>query len=177
VKRPLRATIVGVIVAVPLVALLALGFRGQNQAISSPLIGHPAPVFSLRTLNGRGTISLASLRGRPVIVNFWQSSCIPCRQEHPTLLQAYHHFGRDVAFIGISYQDGVSSAQAFLRKNGGGWPTVRDPGGTTAIDYGVYGIPETFFIDRSGTIRFKSIGPVSPALMARDVHAIMRSTL
>jgi cytochrome c biogenesis protein CcmG/thiol:disulfide interchange protein DsbE len=177
VKRPVRALIVGVAVAVPVVVLLALGFRGHNQPIASPLVGHAAPTFSLRTLDGHQTLALTSFRGRPVVINFWQSSCIPCRQENPLLLKAYRTYGRKVAFIGVSYQDGLSSAEAYVHKTGDAWPTVRDPGGTTAINYGVYGIPETFFIDRSGIIRYKSVGPVTPPVMDRELSLIVRSTM
>jgi cytochrome c biogenesis protein CcmG/thiol:disulfide interchange protein DsbE len=176
-RRPVRALVVGVAVAIPVVVLLSLGFRGHNAPIASPLVGHAAPTFSLRTLDGRQTLALTSLRGRPVVLNFWQSSCIPCRQENPLLQTAYRAYGRRVAFIGVSYQDGLSSAQAYVRKTGEKWPTLRDPGGTTAIDYGVYGIPETFFIDRSGTIRYKSVGPVTQPVLAREMSVIVRSTL
>jgi cytochrome c biogenesis protein CcmG, thiol:disulfide interchange protein DsbE len=174
VTRSLRAILIGVIVATPLVFLLALGFRGTHNSIASPLVGHPAPSFSLRALEGGRTISLAQLRGRPVVLNFWQSSCIPCRTEHPYLLQAYRTYGRQVAFVGVSYEDTVSGARSFLRNFGGGWPTALDPDDITAINYGVYGIPETFFIDRSGVIRYKSTGPVTPSVLQTQIRTIVR---
>ncbi len=173
-RRPLRSVLIALGVTVPITVLLALGFRGTN-AISSPLVGHRAPQFSLKTLDGSRLVSLAQFRGRPVVINFWQSSCIPCRQEHRLLLNAYKEYGRQVAFVGVSYEDSVSDAQAFLRQRGGGWPAVSDPDGETAIEYGVYGIPETFFIDRSGVVRYKRIGPVTAPLLKRDLSSIMRA--
>jgi cytochrome c biogenesis protein CcmG/thiol:disulfide interchange protein DsbE len=174
VRRSIRGLVIGVAVAAPMTVLLAFGFRGHDGAIASPLVGHRAPSFALRTLDNRRALSLATLRGRPVVVNFWQSSCIPCRQEHPLLLHAFREYGQNVAFVGVSYEDGTSAAESFLRSNGGGWPTLKDPGGLTAIDYGVYGIPETFFIDRSGVIRYKSVGPVTAGVLQREIRTIVR---
>jgi cytochrome c biogenesis protein CcmG/thiol:disulfide interchange protein DsbE len=79
-----------------------------------------------------------------------------------------------VAFVGVSYQDSVSGAEAFLQERGGGWPALQDPDGSTAIDYGVYGIPETFFIDRSGVVRYKRVGQLTASLLKHELAAIMR---
>jgi cytochrome c biogenesis protein CcmG/thiol:disulfide interchange protein DsbE len=109
-----------------------------------------------------------------VVLNFWQSSCIPCRTEHPYLLDAFRTYGRQVAFVGVSYEDTVSGARTFLQNYGGTWPTLRDPDDITAINYGVYGIPETFFIDRSGVIRYKSTGPVTRRVLNTEIQTILR---
>jgi cytochrome c biogenesis protein CcmG/thiol:disulfide interchange protein DsbE len=170
------AAVAGVATAGAVTLFLAFGFRGHGAAISSPLVGRPAPAFSLHTIEGRRTISLASLRGRPVVLNFWQSSCVPCRQEQPLLVDAYRAYGGRVAFVGVSYEDALSAARAFARTHGGVWPTLRDPDGQLAIAYGVYGIPETFFIDRAGVIRAKVIGPMGKGTLERHILQLLGMT-
>ncbi len=89
-------------------------------------------------------------------------------------MAAWQHYHSDgVAFVGVVYQDSASNARAFMKQYGGGWPDVLDPDQQTAIDYGVSGVPETVFIDRRGTIRSKSTGPVSPSLLAQDIGALL----
>jgi cytochrome c biogenesis protein CcmG/thiol:disulfide interchange protein DsbE len=150
------------VVAVPVIALLAYGFGRNPDTIASPLIGKPATAFKLRSLDGRGTVSLTKLRGHPVIVNFWASWCADCKVEHGNLVAAWQRYRRDgVAFVGIDYQDSALDARQFTRQRGGGWPVLSDPSQGTAINYGVYGVPETFFIDGRGIVRYKTIGPVS----------------
>ena len=98
------------------------------------------------------------------------------QDQTPDLIQAWHTYRRHgVVFIGIVYQDTASNARAFLREHGGGWLTLQDPDQRTAIDYGVYGVPETFFIDRRGVIRDKSTGPVTPELLSRDIQQLLQS--
>lgn len=159
-------------ITLPLIVLLFLGFQSKPGAIASPLIRHPAPAFRLRTIDG-GTLSLASLGGRPVVLNFWASWCTACKQEHPYLLQAWRRYSPRVTFVGVLYQDSARNARAFMRRYGGSWSSVLDPDGTTAIDYGVYGVPETFFIDRRGVVRAKSVGPVTPRLLTSQIGALL----
>lgn len=167
-KRSLWA----LVVAVPLVVLLASGIGRDPNAIHSPLVGRPAPSFRLQTFDGR-SVTLADLRGKPVVLNFWASWCVSCTDEHAALRTAWQQYGRDgVTFVGVDYQDHVSDAESFLRKHGGGWPQLRDPGGETAIDYGVYGVPETFFIDRNGRVRYKSTGPVTADVLTTEIRKI-----
>ncbi len=168
-KRALWA----LVIAVPLVALLAAGFGRDPSAISSPLLNKQAPAFTLRSLDGK-PVSLVSLRGKPVIVNFWASWCLSCKDEHTYLLDAWRAYSsRGVAFLGVIYQDTPSDARAFLNQNGRGWPQLRDPGQQTAVDYGVVKIPETYFIDRHGIIRYKSLGPVTPELLAQQIGRLL----
>ncbi len=170
-KRSLWA----LVIAVPLIVLLALGFTRDPSTISSPLLRHRAPAIRLRTLDHR-PFSLASLRGSPVVVNFWASWCVGCKIEHPYLVDAYRiYHPQGVLFVGIVYQDSVSNARAFLREHGGGWPNLQDPSENTAINYGVYGVPETFFIDRNGVIRDKSTGPVTPELLNLNIELLLGS--
>jgi cytochrome c biogenesis protein CcmG, thiol:disulfide interchange protein DsbE len=158
----MRRAVWAVVIAVPVVGLLAFGFGRNPDTINSPLIGKSAAAFTLRSLDGPRSISLAKLRGRPVIVNFWASWCADCKIEHQNLVAAWQRYAKDgVAFVGIDYEDSASGARAFMRELGGGWPVVSDPSQRTAVNYGVYGVPETFFIDRHGIVRYKTIGPVA----------------
>lgn len=169
----MRRSVWALVVAVPLVLLLVSGFGRDPSAIRSPLVDRAAPGFTLRTLNGR-QISLTSLRGRPVVVNFWASWCLSCKDEHRYLREAVQAYApRGVTFLGIIYQDSASGAQAFLRQRGGGWPALQDPGSHTAIDYGVTGVPETYFIDSHGIVRAMSRGPVTPDLLVRDISPLL----
>jgi cytochrome c biogenesis protein CcmG/thiol:disulfide interchange protein DsbE len=170
-KRALWAPLL----AAPLLVLLAFGFARNPDVASSPLLHHQASAIHLRTLDN-APFSLASLRGKPVVLNFWASWCLGCKIEHPYLVQAWHAYRREgAAFVGIVYQDTASNARAFLRERGGGWLNLQDPDQRTAIDYGVYGVPETFFIDRRGVIRDKSTGPVTPELLSRDIQQLLQS--
>lgn len=158
----MRRAIWAMVVAIPILVVLWYGFGRDPNAISSPLIGKRAAAFSLQSLDGTGRISLARFRGHPVIVNFWASWCADCKIEHDNLVAAWQQYGaKGVGFVGIDYQDNDSDARKFMRQLGGGWPVARDPGQITAVNYGVYGVPETFFIDRHGIVRYKSIGPVA----------------
>ncbi|HEX2030072.1 MAG TPA: TlpA disulfide reductase family protein [Actinomycetota bacterium] len=145
-----------------LAALLAFGLTRDPTAIRSPLIGRPAPPFELPALEGGGTVGLSDLRGQVVVLNFWASWCAPCRQEHPDLARAWERFrDRGVVVVGVLYQDTPEAARRYVEELGGGWPLARDPGGRTAIAYGVYGIPETYFIAPDGTVAFKHVGAIS----------------
>jgi cytochrome c biogenesis protein CcmG/thiol:disulfide interchange protein DsbE len=159
----MRRVLWALVLAVPLTGLLAFGFSRDPNAPVSPLLGKSAPGFRLESIDGK-PIALSTLRGRPVVLNFWASWCVGCRQEHAYLAQAWRRYGpRGVAFVGIVFNDGSGAARDFMRQWGGGWPSLSDPGQQTAVDYGVAQIPETFIMDRSGVVRLKSAGPITPA--------------
>lgn len=141
------------ILAAALVAVLALALlRGNPQDAGGPLVGKQAPNFTLTTLDG-GTVSLASLKGRPVVVNFWASWCVPCREEAPLLRELAEKQSADgLAIVGIAFQDRENDAKAFKQEYGLAFPTALDPNSEIAIEYGVGGVPETFIIDPSGKI-------------------------
>lgn len=167
-KRALWA----LIIAVPLIALLAAGFGRDPSVVASPLINKPAPSFRLPTIDGK-SLSLASLRGKVVVLNFWASWCVSCQAEHGYLLNAYHVYGpKGVAVVGVLYQDSTSAARSFLHTYGGDWPVLKDPGQQTAIDYGVIKVPETYFIDRAGVVRYKSVGPVTPDVLTEQLNRL-----
>ncbi len=122
---------------------------------NDPLKGKPAPDFTLAALgtHAEPPIHLANLRGKPVVINFWASWCSPCADEAPLLQAAWQHAGtKGVIFIGIDYQDTQSDGLSFLQKQGITYPSAIDANGATAINYGVTGTPETFFIDRRGVV-------------------------
>lgn len=156
-KRALWAPVI----AVPVIVLLALGFRHDPNSTASTLVGKPAPAFTLRSADGK-TISLAGLRGHPVVLNFWATWCTSCLTEHPNLVAAWKKYARSgVEFLGISFQDSAAKGKEFLQQHGGRWPVLSDPDEQTAISYGVTGPPETVIIDRNGVVRYKAPGAVA----------------
>ncbi|KPK82369.1 MAG: hypothetical protein AMS25_02790 [Gemmatimonas sp. SM23_52] len=162
--------------AIPIVALLAYGLTRDPNVIESPLPGHPAFDFVAPTLDG-DTLSLADLRGKVVVVNFWASWCIACIDEHTYFVEAERRYAdADFQILGIVYQDTPENARRWMRRMGGSWPSVIDPGSRIAIDYGVYGVPESYFIDKDGRIAYKQIGPVSRMLLRQKVDSLLALT-
>jgi cytochrome c biogenesis protein CcmG/thiol:disulfide interchange protein DsbE len=169
--RALRWLLVPLVV-LPLAWLLLSGFGRDPREVSSPLIGRAAPTWSLTTLEGE-TLSSENLAGRPYVVNFWASWCGPCVDEHPVLAATQGDHGADLAMVGVLYQDATADAEAFLARYGDtGYPHVVDPDGRLAIEYGVTGPPETFFVDAQGIVRDRQFGPLSAALMEQRLASI-----
>ena len=144
--------------------------------VDSPLLGRAAPAVTLPVLEGSGEVSLPSLRGQVVVVNFWASWCVACRAEHPALLGAERQY-RDsgVTFVGVDYQDSTSAATAFLDqlgRGGGNYRYVTDPGSRAALEFGLFGVPETFVIDRSGAVAAKITGGVTYPLLSGVIDAV-----
>jgi cytochrome c biogenesis protein CcmG, thiol:disulfide interchange protein DsbE len=168
---PLRWLLVPLVV-LPIGWLLLSGFGRDPLEIASPHIGRPAPAWTLATLDG-GSMSSSDLAGTPYVVNFWASWCGPCVDEHPVLSGAQAALGEDVTFVGILYQDDPADARAFLARYGDtGYPHVVDEAGRLAIEYGVTGPPESFFVDADGIVRAKQFGPLSDELMDERLAAI-----
>lgn len=179
-RRPRRRWARWVVAAIAVTAVgawaLVAGARlGQDPTlVQSPLLGKPAPSFELPLLDG-GTITSEELVGEPYIVNFWASWCVPCRDEAP-ILQAFHERWADdgVQLLGVVYQDTESKAAEFRDEFGLTFPQALDPGGRTAIDHGVFGIPETYVVDQRGIVMAKLIGAVGPTTLD-DVLAQIRA--
>ena len=171
---PLVAALLPVLV---LLFVLAYGFRTDPRAIPSPLVGRPTADFTLSLFDG-STLRLSDYRGKAVVLNFWASWCIPCREEAPLLEAAWQALkDQEVIFLGVNIQDAEPAAKAFLREFGVTFPNGRDAEGKIAIDYGVYGIPETFFIDREGRITAKVIGPLGPETLAARTGEALRGVV
>ena len=143
----------------------ATSFAVQSALRNIPITARPAPDFTLPLFDGT-SLRLADLRGRPVLVDFWASWCVPCREEAATLEQVWQSFRTtDLLFIGVSVQDREVAAQAFLEEFAITYPNGRDTDGKISIDYGLMGVPEKFLINRQGQIVRKLVGPVPAAVL------------
>jgi cytochrome c biogenesis protein CcmG, thiol:disulfide interchange protein DsbE len=160
--------------ALPILALLAYGFRVNPREVPSPLVGRPASAFSLETLDGK-TLSLESQRGKVVVVNFWASWCYPaCYEEAPALEKSWRAYrDRGLSMIGVDIQDTREAGQKFVQDFSLTFPNLRDVGGKVSVDYGVYGVPETFFLDRRGQIRAKHVGPLTEEIFRGYVERLL----
>jgi cytochrome c biogenesis protein CcmG/thiol:disulfide interchange protein DsbE len=173
-----RRAVALAIVLVPVLAFLLLLASGLGRDSGEPP-GRPleeaAPDFSLPRLGGGDRIELATMRGQVVVVNFWASWCVPCREEHPALLRAWERYReRGVVFVGVNFEDSEEAALDYAAEQGGDWPLVSDPGSRTAIAFGVFGVPETFVIAADGTIVAKEIGAVSYEWLTEEIDAAVR---
>jgi cytochrome c biogenesis protein CcmG/thiol:disulfide interchange protein DsbE len=159
---------------VPLLVLLAWGFRSDPRAIPSPLVGKPAAPFRLTTFAGE-PLALENLRGRVVVVNFWASWCYPaCYEEAPALERAWRRYrDRGMVMVGLNIQDRPEAARQFLDRFQHTFPNAPDPTGRVSVDYGVYGVPETFFIDRAGRIRGKHVGAVTDEILSAQIERLL----
>jgi len=160
--------------AIPLLLLLAYGFRTNPRLVPSPLLGRPAPPFALTTFDG-APVALEQHRGQVVVVNFWASWCYPaCYEEAPVLERNWRAYReRGVVVIGIDIQDKREPAEKFIRDFGLSFPNAPDLTGRVSVDYGVYGVPETFFVDRRGQIRVKHVGAVTDEVFGTNVERLL----
>lgn len=142
--------------------LLAAGLSLDPRKIPSPLVGKPLPAFRLPTLEDpKKMLGDTDLRGRVVVVNVWASWCVACKHEHPVLM-AWKQT-QATPLIGLNYKDTRAEALAVLKKDGNPYAvSVVDLQGRTGLDWGVYGVPETFVLDKQGVVRYKHIGPLTP---------------
>jgi cytochrome c biogenesis protein CcmG, thiol:disulfide interchange protein DsbE len=154
-----KVLVAGLAIVLPLLGVLVANLGRDPHSVRSPLVGRPAPPFRLVPVGGGAPVSLESLHGKPVVINFWATWCVPCFQEHPVLVESARSL-RDVQFLGIVYEDEEDRTGEFLRERGASYPSLMDKDGRTAIAYGVFGVPETFFIDPEGRIVEKYVGPL-----------------
>jgi len=162
-------------VTVVLAVVLASRFGSDPGLVDSPLIGKPAPEFTLAGLDGSEGTSLSDLRGDIVVVNFFASWCLECRDEHDDLVAASESFAdQDVTFVQVSYQEAAAETVSYLAEAGASSSTryLADPGSRTAIAYGVFGIPETFFIDPEGKVVGKIIGEADALILGATIDSI-----
>ena len=144
------------------VGFLGVGLKLNPREVPSPLIGKAAPPFTLSVLHEPGkTVSNTDLKGQVWLLNVWASWCVTCREEHPVLVELARQ--KVVPIYGLNYKDKSDDAKAWLKQFGDPYVmSLVDEKGQIGIDYGVYGVPETYVIDRNGVIRYKKIGPVTP---------------
>ncbi|MCU0634742.1 MAG: redoxin domain-containing protein [Gemmatimonadaceae bacterium] len=176
----------GLLAVVPLVGLLAYGMTRNPREIVSPLPGKAAPPFALTTFAAGDkpafpvqvgdTVRLADHAGKIVVVNYWASWCTECRYEHRDLSEtaaAYVERAPEVRFLGVLYNDKPNRGIEWISQMGGqSYPSVDDPGARAAIDYGVYGVPETFVIGKDGRVAYKHVGPITADVLKAKVDSL-----
>jgi len=166
--------ILPLVVFVVLVGFLAAGLKLDPREVPSPLIGKPAPGFALTRLDDAGkTIRREDMLGKVWMLNVWASWCAACRDEHPHLVA----FARTkvMPVIGLNYKDTRPDGLGWLARFGDPYDaSLFDQDGRVGIDFGVYGVPETFIIDKQGVIRFKQIGPVTPAIIETRIMPLLK---
>jgi cytochrome c biogenesis protein CcmG/thiol:disulfide interchange protein DsbE len=157
-----------------LVGFFAVGLKLDPREVPSPLIDKPAPQFALTTLDAAQTLKRTDMLGKVWLLNVWASWCEECRVEHQALLDFAQT--KALPILGLDYRDQREPAQAWLAQRGNPYEaTLFDGDGRVGIDFGVYGVPETFLIDARGVIRFKQIGPLSPEVLRDKILPLVRS--
>ena len=158
---------------VVLVGFLGKGLFLNPREVPSPLIGKPAPTFEAPVLGDSSkTFSTEEMKGKVWLLNTWASWCVACREEHPLLVEMRKH---DIPLYGLAYKDVETDALAVLESMGDPYITMaNDTDGTIGIDYGVYGVPETYVIDKKGIIRYKQIGPITPEALRDTILPLLK---
>jgi len=157
-----------------IVAFLFVGLGLNPREVPSPFIGKPAPAFQLAQLHAPDrAFTQKDLLGQVWLLNVWASWCISCRDEHPLLVELAK--AKTVPLVGLNYKDKPEEAKAWLKQFGDPYQlSVSDLNGRVGIDYGVYGVPETFVIDKAGVIRYKHIGPITPDALEKKILPLVR---
>ena len=170
----MKKALIPLVIFAILMAFLAVGLGLKPREIPSPLINKPAPAFVLPVLDApQQMLSANDLKGKVWILNVWASWCVACRIEHPLLVD----FSRTatVPIYGLNYKDKREDAMRWLANFGNPYTrSLSDTEGLVGIDFGVYGVPETFVIDKSGIIRLKQIGPVTPEVLRDDILPLLK---
>jgi cytochrome c biogenesis protein CcmG/thiol:disulfide interchange protein DsbE len=170
----MKRTLIPVIIFGVLLVFLALGLSLNPHEVPSPLIGKPAPAFTLATLDNAGKqLTPRDMAGQVWVLNVFASWCAPCREEHPLLVDLAKRTPTPI--YGLNYKDQQADAERWLRQFGNPYKSVLvDRDGRAGIDYGVYGVPETFVIDKTGTVRYKNIGPLTPEVIATKILPLLK---
>ena len=157
-----------------LAVVLAVGLKLDPREVPSPLIDKPAPKFALQRLDDAArTIRLDDMRGKVWVLNVWASWCVACREEHPLLVEFAKK--KVVPLYGLNYKDQREDANRWLARFGNPYDaSLYDVEGRVGIDFGVYGVPETFVIDQNGVIRLKHIGPLTPDVLANKIEPLLK---
>jgi cytochrome c biogenesis protein CcmG/thiol:disulfide interchange protein DsbE len=172
-RRLLYLLPVALFIAVATYFVLALRPDHDPQILPSAMIDKPAPQFSLAALAGGDSLKLDALKGHVTLINFFASWCEPCRDEHPVLMQLVKN--DQIALYGIAYKDAPEDTQRFLTQLGNPYRSVGlDQNGRTGIDFGVYGVPETYVIDKEGRIRLRHVGPLTEADVVQQLLPLLK---
>ncbi|MFO0107218.1 MAG: redoxin family protein [Burkholderiales bacterium] len=192
-QRMPRWVLVPLALFLGLVAFLAVGLQRNPQEIPSPLIGQPAPTFRLPVVGGSDTFGVVQFKGQLTLVNLWATWCAGCREEHPILMALSRQPG--LQMVGLNYKELQASelagqdplgapavqkaserSQAWLQKHGQAFDVnLLDLDGRVGMDFGVYGLPETYLVDRAGVVRFKHAGPLTPDVVQHKLLPLLRS--
>jgi cytochrome c biogenesis protein CcmG, thiol:disulfide interchange protein DsbE len=166
--------ILPLVLFIVLVVFLAIGLTRDPHEIPSPLVNKAAPTFALPQLsNPQQRFKSEEMRGKVWLLNAWASWCLPCQEEHPALLQLAQSGA--VPVYGLNYKDEREKALAWLDELGNPYTLiVSDTDGRVAIDYGIYGVPETFLIDRNGVIRYKQTGPLTEEIVQKKIIPLVK---
>jgi cytochrome c biogenesis protein CcmG/thiol:disulfide interchange protein DsbE len=172
-----RVFLIPLLLFIALAIFLAIGLTRDPREVPSPLVGRAAPGFNLPRLTlgeaDMGRFSPVDMRGKVWMLNVWASWCVSCREEHPVLLDLARQGA--VPLVGLNYKDGSADAQRWLAQHGNPYLlSAVDADGRVGIDYGVYGVPETYVIDQAGVIRYKQIGPISAELLQTKLLPLIR---
>lgn len=162
------------VIFVVVVGFLAVGLTLNPREVPSPLVGRPAPAFTLPQLHEQEKMfSPADMTGKVWLLNFWASWCGGCKEEHPVLMRMAQ--AGEVPIYGMDYKDRRDEALTWLQRRGNPYPlTAVDEAGRVGINYGVYGVPETYVIDKQGVIRYKQIGPLDDELVAKTILPLVK---
>lgn len=160
-------------VFIALLAFLGMGLERDPRLLPSPLIGKPAPQFALPTLaEPDRKLTRADLLGKVSLLNVWASWCVSCREEHPVLVEISRTTG--IPVYGLDYKDNRKAALQWLAERGNPYVVnAFDASGRLGIDFGVYGVPETFVIDRKGIVAYKHVGPITPAAWRNEILPVV----
>lgn len=176
-NRKVWVTVLSIVATVALVAwVFSSRFGVDPRLVDSPLVGGPMPDLTLNYLEQEGALTFSDLKGEILVVNFWASWCFPCRLEHPALTSAASAYAdQGVHFVGISYQDKAEAATRFLDELGRGdnYSYVKDDDSRAIVELGVFGVPETFFVDANGIIRGRVQGEVTAVILGNAIEDLL----
>jgi len=151
-----------------LLFVLAKGFGRDPHEVPFQLRGKPAPDFT------GAPVKLSDLKGKPIVLNFWASWCGPCKMEHPVVSMAARRYGQEYQFFGVVFEDTEENARAFAAPLDPTFPQLIDERSRMAVDYGVSGVPETYFIDATGMLRGKFVGPIDARTLAQRITELQQ---